>query len=126
MELYTRAVLVAAGLVHLLPAAGLLGARALERLYGVAIDDADLLLMLRHRALLFGLLGAGLLAAVVVPALRTALLTAGLLSTAGFCLLALPFAELSPALRRVALIDLPLVPALALALYAQLRATMPH
>jgi hypothetical protein len=117
MELYTRAVLVAAGLVHLLPAAGLLGARALERLYGVAIDDADLLLMLRHRALLFGLLGAGL---------RTALLTAGLLSTAGFCLLALPFAELSPALRRVALIDLPLVPALALALYAQLRATMPH
>jgi hypothetical protein len=125
MEWYMRAVLVAAGLVHLLPAAGLLGARALDRLYGTAIDDPDLLLMLRHRALLFGLLGAGLLAAVALPSLRTPLLIAGLVSTAGFCLLAWPFDHVGPALRRVALIDLPLVPALALALYLQLRATMP-
>jgi hypothetical protein len=124
MELYTRAVLVVAGLVHLLPAAGLLGARALEKLYGAGIDDPDLL-MLRHRALLFGLLGAGMLAAVALPALRTALLLAGLISTAGFCLLAWPFDHVGPALRRVALIDLPLVPALALALVLQLRATMP-
>ena len=125
MEWYTRAVLVAAGLVHLLPVAGLFGARALDRLYGTAIDDPDLLLMLRHRALLFGLLGTGLLAAVALPSLRTALLIAGLASTTGFCLLAWPFDHVGPALRRVAVIDLPLIPALALALYLQLRATMP-
>ncbi len=124
MEAYLRVVLVAAGLVHLLPAAGLLGARTLDKLYGTDLDQPDLLLMLRHRALLFGLLGAGLLAAVALPSLRTALLIAGLASTTGFCLLAWPFDHVGTALRRVALIDLPLAVALALALILHLRATM--
>lgn len=56
---------------------------------------------------------------------RAVLLAASLVSTAGFCLLAWPFDHVGPALRRVALIDLPLVPALALALFMHLRATMP-
>lgn len=120
-EWLTRAVLVAAGIVHLLPASGLLGARQLHRLYGITPVDPGLVLMLQHRALLFGLLGIGLLAAVVVPALRPALLIAGLISTAGFCLMAWQAPELSAALRRVALIDVPVALGLAFALVHHLR-----
>jgi hypothetical protein len=120
-EWLTRAVLIVAGMVHLLPASGMLGARPLQKLYAVAITDPGLLLMLRHRALLFGVLGAGLLAAVAVPSLRTAMLTAGLISTAGFCLLALQAPELSAALRRVALIDIPIALGLAVVLVHHLH-----
>ena len=121
MEGLTRAVLVAAGIVHLLPAAGLLGARQLQRLYGVALDHPDLIVLMRHRALLFAVLGIGLIAAVAWPSLRTAMLLAGLVSTAGFCVLAATQPELGGALRRVAWIDLPIALGLALVLVQHVR-----
>ena len=121
MEGLTRAVLVAADIVHLLPAAGLLGARQLQRLYGVALDHPDLIVLMRHRALLFAVLGIGLIAAVAWPSLRTAMLLAGLVSTAGFCVLAATQPELGGALRRVAWIDLPIALGLALVLVQHVR-----
>lgn len=121
MEGLTRAVLVAAGIVHLLPTAGLLGARQLQRLYGVALDHPDLIVLMRHRALLFALLGIGLIAAVAWPSLRTAMLLAGLVSTAGFCVLAATQPELGGALRRVAWIDLPIALGLAFVLVQHVR-----
>lgn len=121
MEGLTRAVLVAAGIVHLLPVTGLLGARQLQRLYGVALDHPDLIVLMRHRALLFALLGVGLIAAAALPSLRTAMLVAGLASTAGFCALAVAQPELGGALHRVAWIDLPLALGLALVLVQHVR-----
>lgn len=88
MRQLAAAGLVLAGLIHLLPLSGLLGADALQRLYGVAVDDPDLVLLLRHRALLFGLLGAGLVAAAFRPAWQRAAVVAGLVSVIGFLVLA--------------------------------------
>ncbi len=126
MEAFTRIVLVIAGAVHLLPAIGVLGASRLQHLYSVAIDDPNLVLMLQHRALLFGVLGAGLLAAAWLPAIRTAMIAAGLISTAGFCLLVFTAGEANPALRRVAWIDVPIAIGLAVAFVVHLRGTMTH
>lgn len=123
-EWLTRAVLLAAGVVHLLPASGLLGVRQLQRLYGTALADPGLVLMLRHRALLFALLGVGLLAATASPPLRPPMLIAGLISTAGFCLLAAQTPELSASLRRVALIDVPVALGLAVVLVHHLRSAI--
>lgn len=78
-----------AGLIHLLPLPGVLGADMLQRLYGIDLLDADLALLLRHRAVLFGLLGLLLLSAVRQHALRTAAIVGGIISTASFLLLAL-------------------------------------
>ncbi|WP_370306097.1 phosphopantetheine adenylyltransferase [Sinimarinibacterium flocculans] len=121
MEILARAVLVVAGLVHLLPAVGLRGAPQLEKLYGIAIAQPELLLLMRHRALLFGLLGAGLIAAAFWPPLRTAMLLAGLVSTAGYCVLAFAEPALAAPLRRVVWIDVPIAAALLLLLLARLR-----
>ena len=52
------------------------------------------------------------------------MLVAGVLSTAGFCILAWPVAELAPALRRVAWIDLPVAVGLLMVLGMRLRATI--
>ncbi|MFY8016778.1 MAG: phosphopantetheine adenylyltransferase, partial [Inhella sp.] len=62
------AVLLLTGLVHLLPVLGVLGAARLEQLYGLRMDEPNLLLLMRHRALLFGLLGLLLVAAAFRPA----------------------------------------------------------
>lgn len=43
--------------IHLIPVSGALGAAQLETLYGLTIDSAELDLLLRHRAIMFGLLG---------------------------------------------------------------------
>jgi len=73
--------LTLAGVIHLLPLPGILGAGQLTRLYGVAADDPNVGILLQHRAVLFGLLGVLLIAAAFRPDLRAVALSAGLVST---------------------------------------------
>jgi hypothetical protein len=110
--------LAAAGLVHLLPAFGLLGSEALARLYGLRIEEPGLLLLMRHRALLFGLLGGALLAASLRPAWQGPALLAALVAVGGFLLLAGAPSALAPALQRVFWIDAGLFGLLLLAALA--------
>lgn len=98
--------LVAAAGINLLPLIGLRSAAALETLYGIPVGDPTLELLLRHRALLFGLLGTLLLAGAFLRELRTPAIVAGLVSMIGFLLLGGPWDELAPAMRRIALADL--------------------
>jgi hypothetical protein len=67
MRYLITAMLTVVGMIHLLPLAGVLGAARLEALYGVAVDGSDLEILLRHRAVLFGLLGAFLVVAALPP-----------------------------------------------------------
>lgn len=92
-----------AGGIHLLPVAGVLGAARLEALYGTAIEDRDLLVLMRHRAVLFGCLGALLCLAAFRAELRPVALTLGLASATAF--LALALGGHGAALRRVVVAD---------------------
>lgn len=111
-------VLLLAGVVHLFPLLGATGAARLEQLYGLRMDDPNLLLLMRHRALLFGLLGLLLATAAFKPAWQGLALLAAWGSVLGFVLLA-P-SGLLPALQRVWWIDVALLPLLALASWAYL------
>jgi hypothetical protein len=51
------------GVIHLLPLAGVLGASRLSALYGIAVAEPNLERLLRHRAVLFGVLGGLCIAA---------------------------------------------------------------
>lgn len=97
--------LVLAGVIHLLPVSGVLGGERLQALYGVAVSDPGLLLLMRHRALLFGMLGAFLIAAAWVPAMRTAALALGLFSALSFIVLAAGGGPASAAIVRIVLAD---------------------
>ena len=66
-RLLASVVLLVVGTIHLLPLLGVLGTSRLEQLYQVRIEDPNLLLLMRHRALLFGLMAALLLAAAFRP-----------------------------------------------------------
>ncbi|NRF68221.1 phosphopantetheine adenylyltransferase [Aquincola sp. S2] len=105
MRLFISATLILAALVHLLPLAGVLGSAQLNTLYGIPIAEPNLELLMRHRAVLFGLLGGLLLLAAFRPTLQPAAFIAGLVSVGSFLLLALLVGEINPLLRRVVIVD---------------------
>lgn len=119
-ERFVQFTLLVAAVVHLTPVSGLAGSETLQRLYGIVTPDANALLLLRHRALLFGLVAIPLLIAIPQPAWRLPAMTGALLSIASFLLLSALETPSSPELRRVVQIDLVvlvvLVPALVLSL----------
>lgn len=106
---------VLVGLVHLLPVAGLASADRLQALYGVPAPDPATLLLLRHRAVLFGVLGALLVSAPFVPGLATPAALAGLASMLGYVALAAPVRDRPAPLTRVLWVDLVCLPVLAAA-----------
>ncbi|RXT46141.1 hypothetical protein B6S44_25205 [Bosea sp. Tri-44] len=108
--------LAIAGIINLLPTIGVAGVGWLRSLYGFEIANPDLEILLRHRALLFGIVGALLLAAALRPGLRdVAVLVAGA-SMASFIVIALLVGGYGPAIRKVVIADivglLALVPAI--------------
>lgn len=101
MRYLVSAALLVAAVIHLVPVRGLLGAPALAALYGVDVHDRTLLVLLRHRAVLFGLVGATLLAAAFLPSLQPAALAVGLISAVSFMVIMGPPGGHNPALARV-------------------------
>ncbi len=88
MTYLVGAALLVVGVIHLLPLVGVAGADRLSTLYGVAVTGPDLSILMRHRAVLFGLLGAFLVYATFVPAFRSAAFVAGFVSVVSFLVLA--------------------------------------
>ena len=115
MRYASMACLLLAALIHLLPVAGVLGADRLQALYGVALDDPNLVLLMRHRAVLFGIVGALLVAAAFRPALRTIALLVGGASALSFLALAWSSPGLNPEVGRVVTADIVAVVALGIA-----------
>jgi hypothetical protein len=77
-------VLFGVGLLHLVPALGASGAERLSQLYGVPLEAENLVLLLRHRAVLFALLGLFCVAAAFHAAWQVPALVAALISTGSF------------------------------------------
>jgi hypothetical protein len=99
------AMLVLVALIHLAPVLGVLGVAKMEAAYGLALPGPELAVLMRHRALMFGLLGGFMLAAVFVPALQPWALGLALLSAGGFVLLAWGTPGHNANIARVARVD---------------------
>ena len=82
-----------AALVNLAPVSGAFSAAQLERLYGLPFDDANLRILMHHRAWLFGIVGSLLAAAVFLPSLRRIATSAGLVSMLSFVAITLTVGE---------------------------------
>lgn len=88
MRYLVPAMLLVVGLIHLLPLPGVLGGDRLAALYGLTLADPSLEILLRHRAVLFGLLGVFLVVAAFRRAYQGSALVAGLVSVVSFLVLA--------------------------------------
>ncbi len=86
MRYLISASLIIVGLIHLLPLPGVLGADKLSTLYGIQVNEPNLAILMRHRAVLFGLLGAAVIVAAFKPAWQPAAFIAGWVSVFRFWL----------------------------------------
>jgi hypothetical protein len=107
MRWIVSAVLLMVGVLHLLPLVGVVSRAQLTRLYGVEVDTPTLELLLRHRAVLFGLLGAFLLVAAFRAPLQWAAWWPRRSASASFLVLAwlVPGAQSHPAIALVVRLD---------------------
>lgn len=111
--------LLVTGIINALPVIGLLSAAKMQSLYGTTITDPNLLMLMRHRALLFGLLGGYVLLSIFIPAWRLPAMTLALLSMLGFIALAFVPPGHNAPIRRVAMVDIGVCLALIPALWLQ-------
>ncbi|MFN7455469.1 MAG: phosphopantetheine adenylyltransferase [Pseudobdellovibrionaceae bacterium] len=95
-----------AGVIHILPVPGVLGGKMLEKLYGIEIRDPNLLILLQHRAVIFGLLGIFMIYSAFVPELQKIAIIAGYVSVISFLLIAWSTGGYSGAVNRVVIADL--------------------
>jgi len=98
--------LIIAGIIHLLPLTGVLGADKLAMLYGTSFDDPNLVILMRHRAVLFGLLGTLFVVAAFRPALQALAFTFGFVSVLSFLWLAWSTGNYSIQVNRIVIADL--------------------
>ncbi|MDX2004366.1 MAG: hypothetical protein SFU83_03735 [Meiothermus sp.] len=88
MNYLVSTMLLALAFIHLLPLVGVLGGEPLSRLYGLRFEEPNLSILMRHRAVLFGLLGAFLALSAFQPSMYAIGLIAAFVSVASFVLLA--------------------------------------
>jgi len=102
----TRSAFAVVGVIYLLPLAGLLRRSTLESAYGVRLGEGqDLVILMQHRAVVFGLLALLSFAAIAAPNLRLHAGRLALVSMPGFALIAGTQAH-GPAIAKVMWIDI--------------------
>ena len=91
--------------IHLIPATGVLGVPRLNALYGVEIAGSELAILMRHRAVLFGLLGFLFAYAAFRRPLQGIALGIAAVSTLSFILLAALAGSHNLAIHKVVVAD---------------------
>jgi hypothetical protein len=94
-----------AAAVNLAPVGGALSSDRLQAAYGVAFTDPNLVILMRHRAVLFAVVGGLLAVAAFHAPLRRAAYVAGFLSMLSFLLILVGVGGYNPELRRIAVVD---------------------
>ena len=97
--------LLIAGAINLYPVVGVISVDQLEKLYGLSFENGDLVILMRHRAILFGLLGAFIIYSAFRSSVQTMACIAGLVSMISFIVLAYASGEFGEMLNKVIIAD---------------------
>jgi len=98
--------LVAIGLLNLFPVIGVISAHQLTGLYGISIVSADLETLMRHRAVMLGLIGGFLLLAAFRPSLQILAAAIGLVSMSSFVILAYLAGDIGTEINNIVVADI--------------------
>ena len=106
MRFIVAGTLIIVGFTHVLPLTGAFGTERLTALYGLPIHDPNLVILMRHRAVLFGLMGLFFILAAFKASYRTAAFVGGFVSVLSFLFLAWSVGSYNAQLGRVFTVDL--------------------
>jgi len=105
-EYFVTVILIIVGVIHALPVVGLLGTRKLSALYAVSITDTNIEILMRHRAVLFGVLGSFFIYSAFDHELQAVALVAAFVCLISFIWLALAIEGYNANLKKVLAVDL--------------------
>jgi len=121
MQILISICLFLTAVIHLLPLMGILGQAHLQRLYGLALDDVNMVILLQHRAVLFGLLGCFLMLSVWVKSWQLPALIAAFISVVSFLLITELTGGYNQAIKQVVVADWAALVLLIVATYCYWR-----
>lgn len=98
--------LLVVSIIHLLPLSGALSNERLKVLYGIPFNEPNLEIVMRHRAVLFGLLGTFLFYAAFQPKIQLLAFIAGFVSVVSFLWLAWSVGNYNTQVGRVLVADI--------------------
>jgi hypothetical protein len=98
-------ILFIVGIINILPIIVFFDAAQTVKLYGVPIQGESLLILMRHRGVLLGIVGIALIIAAFKPQFRILAITLALISKFAFIFLAFTSPDYTSEIRQVALID---------------------
>jgi len=105
MKKFVTGALLIAGVINLYPIVGVFSVDQLAKLYGVSIENSDLVILMKHRAILFGLLGSFIIYSAFRSSIQTLACVAGLVSMLMFIVLAHGSGEFGEALNKAVVAD---------------------
>jgi hypothetical protein len=94
------------GVINFLPIVGMLSLDKINQAYGLSVTDNDLEILLRHRALLLGLIGGFVIYSVFNPHYQIAAIILAAISMLGYLYFSWSIGGGNPALVKVAQIDI--------------------
>lgn len=106
MKYLVGTILIVVGLINFFPVIGLVSVDNLAQLYAIEFRGTDEIILMRHRAALFGLLGGFIALSAFRPELQVLACMAGLISMLVFVGLALSAGSYGEALNKAVVADI--------------------
>ena len=94
------------GVINFLPIVGILSLDKINQAYGLSVDDNSLAILLRHRALLFGLIGGFVIYSVFKPQYQIASIVLAAISMLGYLYFFWFIGDSNPVLLKIAQADI--------------------
>lgn len=97
--------LLIVGIINFLPLVGVLSAQKLESAYSISLVSNDLVILMRHRALLFGIIGGFILYSVFFETYQNAAIVMAAVSMLGFVGITLLVGGYNQSIFKVLIVD---------------------
>lgn len=114
-ERFVSVMMLLVAAIHILPLSGVAGIGQLSSLYNVEITGGDLEILMRHRAVLLGLLGVLFVYAAFKPVIQPVVFFIAFTSIVSFLYLAFSVDDFNVAIRKVVYADIVALVALLVA-----------
>ena len=98
--------LIIVAVIHIIPISGFAGIARLESLYGIPISGNNMEILMRHRAILFGILGVFFAYAAFTPSVQPLAFLAAFATLVSFFYLAISVGEYNAAIRKIVIGDI--------------------
>ena len=98
--------LIIIGLINFLPVIGVISSNKITQAYSVELVSNDLAILMRHRALLFGIIGAFILYSAFTPQFQVIAMAMAAVSMVGFLAVMWSVGGFNSSLFKVAVVDM--------------------